>query len=278
MTRRSNVTTVDGGLDTSIVGELQPETSYCFQLQAVRGDQTSPQSPKQCATTAVAPPASASPSPSADATAASSSPSGADRAATIDRPVHGRFVAGGASAGQTRRRRRRPAGGSAGGGGVRRRPRSAVAAQSRGGGSAAAGATSTAAVHATGTAPAGNGSFTPTQYINVVFTIPAADSEAAGRAELRRQQFEAAGIPALILRTKDYPQLQLIRGQHPGGFVPGLRRTLRLTGRRAGQVRRGAVAGRRSACRSGRARVGEFARVVSWPPTASGPRTSAGTE
>ena len=53
------------------MGELQPETSYCFKLEAVRDDQVSPQSPEQCATTAVAPPASVSPSPSADATASS---------------------------------------------------------------------------------------------------------------------------------------------------------------------------------------------------------------
>ena len=196
--KTSNVTTVDGGLDTSIIGELQPETAYCFQLQAVRGDQTSPQSPKQCATTAAAPPASVSPSPSADATASSGSVVAESSGATVDSTA-GSSPAG--SAGQT-----------SAGGGIVVPPGGGVSTAAT---SAPDGGVTSPGGAATGTAATGDGSFAPTQYINVVFTIPAADSEAAGRAEQRRQALEAAGIPALVLRTRDYPQLQLAAGTTP---------------------------------------------------------------
>ena len=62
--------------------------------------------------------------------------------------------------------------------------------------------------------PGGQG-FAPGQFIDVIFTIPAADSEAAGRAEFRRQQLIAAGIPAAVLRTTDFPKLRLIPGSPP---------------------------------------------------------------
>jgi hypothetical protein len=63
-----------------------------------------------------------------------------------------------------------------------------------------------------GSAAATPGAFGPNQFVDVVFTIPASDSEALGRAEARRQQLVAAGIPALILRTKDFPNLRLVAG------------------------------------------------------------------
>jgi len=56
------VTPVDGQLEAQTIGELQPLTQYCFQLQAIRADQKSPLSEKQCATTTAAPEASPSPS------------------------------------------------------------------------------------------------------------------------------------------------------------------------------------------------------------------------
>jgi hypothetical protein len=204
--KTSNVITVDGGLDTSIVSELQPETSYCFRLEAVRGDQVSPQSPQQCATTAVAPPASVSASPSAEATASSASaePSGS---ATAD-PTAGSAQSG--SAGGPTGGVIVPPGGGDGNGGGGTGGAASTAATAPGGG----GATSPGGA-ATGTGAAGAGSFTPSQYVNVIFTIPAADSESAGRAEGIRQQFVAAGIPALVLRSKDYPQLQLTAGNTP---------------------------------------------------------------
>ena len=68
---------------------------------------------------------------------------------------------------------------------------------------------------ATGTVAPDGGGFGPSQAISVFAYFPAADSEAQGRAEFFRQQQVAAGIPAQVLRTKDFPRLQIIPGSTP---------------------------------------------------------------
>ena len=52
----TGVQTVDGALDSFVMAELEPETDYCFQLEAVRGGQSSPLSGQQCARTGLTPP------------------------------------------------------------------------------------------------------------------------------------------------------------------------------------------------------------------------------
>jgi len=64
-------------------------------------------------------------------------------------------------------------------------------------------------------APPDGGGFGPSQAISVFAYFPAADSEAQGRAEFFRQQQVAAGIPAQVLRTRDFPRLQIIPGSTP---------------------------------------------------------------
>ena len=57
-------TPVPAGQNGKLVEQLQPETTYCYQLSAVRGGQESPRSDEQCARTDPGPPPTASPSPS----------------------------------------------------------------------------------------------------------------------------------------------------------------------------------------------------------------------
>ena len=92
---------VNGALNVSEVKDLDPETQYCFQLTALRGDQKSQQSDKACATTAVAPavpaPSSAEASVSADPTAAPpSSPAVEPSAAAQSGGADGQSTPGGA--------------------------------------------------------------------------------------------------------------------------------------------------------------------------------------
>ena len=205
--RTGGVVTVDGALDTFVVEPLASDTEFCFQVQAVRGDQISPLSQSQCARTGVAPPTSASPSPSASESAAASSAaesSAAQSAETSSAAASSAApstVPSGAQSGQVTTNAQGqvvvipPTGGGA-------------TSQNGNGATTGGGAGSSSAT------PGGQG-FAPGQFIDVVFTIPAADSEAAGRAEFRRQQLIAAGIPAAVLRTTDFPQLRLIPGTPP---------------------------------------------------------------
>ena len=89
------VTPVDGQLEAQTIGELQPLTQYCFQLQAIRADQKSPLSEKQCATTTAAPDqrppspspsAEISPSPSAGPSASPSGEAPASSGAVAQQP------------------------------------------------------------------------------------------------------------------------------------------------------------------------------------------------
>ncbi len=203
----TNVTAVDGQLDAFVVDKLQPQTAYCFQLQAVRGEQVSGLSQQQCATTAAPAPASASPSPSPVASSPAvvspspSAPASVDSSAPPSVPVPGTAsggvpvpvpippAPGGASASV-------PGAPSAPGGGAS----SAAPPTAPGGGAASSPAAPTG-----GNVPI----FAPTDFIDVVFTVPAADSEAANRAEARRAQLAAAGVPAAVLRTADFPQLRI---------------------------------------------------------------------
>jgi hypothetical protein len=200
----TGVTPVDGQLDAFVVEKLQPQTAYCFQLQAVRGDQVSGLSAQQCATTAAAPPASASPSPSAVASSAAVSPPASP---PVSAPVAPESIAPPSV----------PASGPPSGG--------VIAPVVPGGGGAAPGAPSTAAGGGAPPPPSGSGGaaasspvataggslvvFAPTDFIDVVFTVPAADAEAANRAEAQRAQLAAAGVAAAVLRSSDYPQLRI---------------------------------------------------------------------
>jgi hypothetical protein len=78
---------------------------------------------------------------------------------------------------------------------------------------------STAASSAGGSAvtspPTGAAAFGPNQFINVVFTYPANDAQAQGRAEALRQQYIAKNVQASVLRTTDFPKLELIKGRAP---------------------------------------------------------------
>ncbi len=202
----TNVTAVDGQLDAFVVDKLEPQTAYCFQLQAVRGDQASGLSPQQCATTAVAPPASASPSPSPTAASppapvssapveSSAPPSFPVSAGPGGVPIPGAPGAGGASAPGAPPSA--PGGGEAGSGAVT----SGAPASAPGGGTAPSGTVVTSG--------AGAVVFAPTDFIDVIFSVPAADAEAANRAEAQRAQLAAAGVAASVLRTADYPQLRI---------------------------------------------------------------------
>ncbi len=203
----TNVTAVDGQLDAFVVDKLEPQTAYCFQLQAVRGDQASGLSAQQCATTATAPAVSASPSPSsivASPSAAVSSPPVAPSSAPPSVPVS----AGAPGIGIP---------GAPGGGSVPGAPSSApggAAGGGAGGGVVTSGVPPTASGGATpsGTALSSGAAiavFAPTDFIDIVFSVPAADAEAANRAEAQRAQLAATGVAASVLRTADYPQLRI---------------------------------------------------------------------
>lgn len=206
--RTAGVVTVDGALTTFVVEPLAPDAEFCFQLQAVRGDQVSPLSATQCARTSVAPPASGSPTPSAVASEGSAvvSPSesaaGSSAAGSTAPPNSGDASAGQTTAGGSQGPIVVPPAGTGGGSPTTTGGGAATSAPPTGGG-------------ASGSASPGSQAFAPGQYIDVVFTTVASDAEAAGRAEFRRQQLVGQGIPAAVLRTTDYPKLQLIPGATP---------------------------------------------------------------
>ncbi len=67
-----------------------------------------------------------------------------------------------------------------------------------------------------GSAPTAQpGGFTPSQFIGVVFAVPAADAQAQQRAEVRRQQLVQSGIAASILRTSEFPDLRFGQSTQP---------------------------------------------------------------
>jgi len=185
---------VDGQLNGFVVKELAPQTAYCFQLQAVRGDQTSGLSDQKCATTTAVPPTSVSPQPSSGAPSTAESSAG---------PSSG---AGDASTTPT-------APGSAGTspGGQPQSPGGPVVPPGQGGPGVSTGGTADAGPGGTapGTGPGAVPAFGPNQYISVFFSVPASDSDPQGRAEAIRQQFIAQGVPAQVLRTIDFPDLRL---------------------------------------------------------------------
>lgn len=195
---------VDGQLNAYVVKELAPRTAYCFQLQAVRGDQASGFSEQRCATTTEAPPASESPQPSSlspSPTEGSAGPSsGAGEPTAAPSSPNGAAVSGG---------EQQPPGGvvvppGQGGPGASTAPGPGTGA--------GAGVTATGGPGGTtggGTAPGGVPTFGPNQFISVFFSVPASDSDPQGRAEAIRQQFVAQGVPAQVLRTADFPDLRL---------------------------------------------------------------------
>lgn len=188
---------IDGQLNAYVVKELTPQTAYCFQLQAVRGDQASGFSEQKCATTTPPPPASESPQPSSappsavESSAASGpAPTDASGAVTASSPAGG--------AGASTDAQQQPPGGVVvppGQGG----PGASTAAPSGGAGPGSQGGAGAGAVP----------TFGPNQYIAVFFTVPVSDSDPLGRAEATRQQYAAQGVPAKVLRSSDFPNLRL---------------------------------------------------------------------
>jgi hypothetical protein len=206
--KTSGVQEVDGALNTHPIEELQPSTKYCFELEAVRGDQSSPISDARCATTGAAA-ASASPSPapsSAPPTGSSAAVSGSAAAAEPGSSSPGPGAATSAAAGGQGGVVPPPVGGSggSGGGGSAGSPQSAASSA----GGTATSAPSGSPTASTGAAP----TFTANQFVTVLSTVPVAQDKSAELAEAGAQQL---GPQAKILRTKDFPDLRLIAGAGP---------------------------------------------------------------
>ena len=202
----TGVQTVDGALDSFVMAELEPETDYCFQLEAVRGGQSSPLSGQQCARTGLTPPptdasGTAGSSESAASSAVSTPPALSSAVVSAPTPQTAVTPPTGASAGAP------GAPGAPGGSGA-----SSVPATS---GAGAPGTGNSGAPPTTGSSPGAPGTFTPNQFIGVVFAVPAADAQAQQRAEDRRQQLVQAGIAASVLRTSEFPNLRFGQSTQP---------------------------------------------------------------
>ncbi len=184
----SGVSPIDGAQNVTEVKDLQPSTAYCFQLAAVRGGQTSQLSDKACVTTGAAPPAAAT---TPAATAGSESTAASPAGSSVTEPT---VASDAVTSGQSTA--------------VVPPPPSGQITQPQ-----ASSAASSPAESATG-APA-TAVFTPNQFIDVVFTYPANDAQALARAQALAQQYAAQGIPASVLRSTDFPKLELIKGRTP---------------------------------------------------------------
>lgn len=185
---------VDGQLNAFVVKELTPQTAYCYQILAVRGDQSSGFSERKCATTTVAPAATESPT----STAGSTESSGAAASTPAESAGAGDTITTPASSG---------AGASTGA------PQTGAVIPPPGqggtGGPATAGGQSGSTAGSQAGPSGGVPTFGPNQYIDMVFSVPASDSDAQGRAEAVRLQYVAQGVPAQMLRTSDFPNLRL---------------------------------------------------------------------
>lgn len=62
-------------------------------------------------------------------------------------------------------------------------------------------------------APAGI--FSASQFVDVVWSSPVSDALAAQRAEAKKEELIAVGIPALVLNSTAYPDLELFAGAGP---------------------------------------------------------------
>jgi len=131
---------VSGEVNSFTVDQLTPETQYCFQVLAKRGDFSSPRSAPVCAMTGAeeAGTGSATPPASTDTQAPTTTP---------------------------------PTGGS------------------------------------------GTVDFLPTDYVAILFTIPAEQPDARAQAEAKAQELSTETRPALVLDTTEYPDMGLIEGQ-----------------------------------------------------------------
>jgi hypothetical protein len=230
----SGVVSVDGTLDSYLVGNLQPGAQYCFQLQAIRGTQSSLASQTQCAATASEP----SPSPSVTATASAStsgpsstSPSGSTSAASSPPSSGPPSTSAPPSTGplsNTAPQSPGVSGNGTSGGASTSAAGSSPAVSSPGSpssGTSSPGSQTVSSPGATGS-PSGTVSgtvaptttlatFTPDQWVDVVGTWPIDDVSALDRAEQWARDLTAAGIPAQVLLDSSYPDLQLIPGVPP---------------------------------------------------------------
>jgi uncharacterized membrane protein YgcG len=226
----SGVVSVDGTRDSYLVGDLTPGAQYCFQLQAIRGTQSSLASVTQCAATASEPspsPSLTSGSPSATLTPtspASSVPSSTASSAPPSTAATGTTApasSGGSGSSQTGSPGQVSTGATSGGGSSSGGPSSASATGSSVGSTAASAGSSAGTGTPSGTA-SGTASpttalakFTPDQWVAVVGTWPIDDVNALDRAEQWARDLTTAGIPAQVLLDSAYPDLQLIPGVPP---------------------------------------------------------------
>ena len=224
--KKSNVTSVDGTLEQTQVGDLQPGTQYCFRLQAVRAKLASGLSEQACVATAfVAVTATGGPAtvtstalPSASGDTAVVSPSTSPLAATS--PSAGSSVGvTSASSGPAQ-----TSGGSATSGGVvggSTQPTNGGTTTGNGAtvvgpdGSAGTPGQPTGGTVTVTVSPTGGGPSTVTtgriqrgQFVVVLKTVPAQQQGAAALAALSEQAAVAAGLPAKTLLTSDYPDLR----------------------------------------------------------------------
>ena len=210
--KTSNVISVDGALEAHAIPDLTPDTEYCFKMEAIRDNQPSPPSDIQCARTPVATaPTSAASSVAASAEtttepSSTDSPTEASLSATSDadlaegtQPEPSSGASDGANSATvtglaTGQADQTPS-----------EPSTAVSSPS----------VPTTLSPTAEQSPQRAGTFTAQQYIGVLATYLLADDPALPRAEAKQQALRAAGIPALILRTRDYPDLRLVTAAQP---------------------------------------------------------------
>lgn len=152
---------VDGAVNTLAIGQLTPDSGYCFRMQAVRGEFTSPMSGIVCTATPAAPVATES--PTGPSTGAPTDPSGSAAPGTSTPP-----------------------------------PETTPGTE---------GPPLTTAPTAGPTV-----AFLPTEYVAIVFIVPADQPEARPQAEQRAGELSTESMPALVLNSTDYPDMGLIPG------------------------------------------------------------------
>lgn len=208
--KTSGVSTIDGALDTYAVTELLPASQTCFQLQAIRAGLSSLLSDVVCVQTPAAPPSpqssdsSATSAGSISETAAASVVSDPDPTSAEALPPLTSEAA--------------PNAGESGAGGPVVVPPVGGVDATTGAVPVSATAATTAPTTATNVGPdiaAPAGIFSANQYIDVVWSSPVTDALAAQRAETRKQELIAVGIPALVLNSTAYPDLELFEGAGP---------------------------------------------------------------
>jgi hypothetical protein len=223
--KKSNVTAVDGTLEQTQVGDLQPGTQYCFRLQAVRAKLASGLSEPACVATAFVPVTTSAGPATVTSTAP---PSGSGQTAPVSPPTSpgaptsppatdsGGVTSAPSGPGQS------SGGPTTGGGPGGSTPPPTGGATTSVGQTAGGpdgspgtpgqptGGTVTVTVSPTGGGPSTvtTGRIQPGQFVVVLKTVPAQQPGAAALAAQSEQAAVAAGVPAKTLLTSDYPNLR----------------------------------------------------------------------